>query len=227
MILRARRVRKMMNIFRQNIQQFGFFATALSIDQMMAKFFERTVLKQFMRSKPTRFGIKLLAICTSSGYLLDFDIYCGKNSFGLDEKFKNVALGSRVVLEMLHQLLISASPRKLQMYHVYIDNFFISTDLAADLKKIGVKTTGTVRKDRLGQITNKNSFGKNAVTGDYQVQHENSGMNYISVKDSKDVSLLSTATGVPPTSSMKRFSKEKEGKCSYKFPNVIAVYREG
>ena len=64
-------------------------------------------------------------ICTSFGYLLDFDVYCGKNSFWLDEKLKSCALGSRVVLQMIHELLISTGPRKLQNYHIYIFATFL------------------------------------------------------------------------------------------------------
>lgn len=224
---RAWKVRKMINIFRKNIQQFGFFSTALSIDEMMVKFFGRTVLKQFMRQKPIRFGIKLWAICTSSGYLLDFDIYCGKNSFGIGEKLKSISLGSRVVMQMLHQLLNSTNIKKLHKYHIYVDNFFMSVDLVVHLKKIGLRITGTVRKDRVGTIKNKLSLGKNAVRGEYQVQNEkNSSMNYVLVKDNKDVMLLSTAAGVTPTSSIQRFSKEKKVKCSHEFPNIIAVYNK-
>ena len=55
---------------------------------------------------------------------------------------------------------------------------------------------------------------------------QNSGMNYVLVKDNKHVILLSTAAGVTPTSSIQRFSKDRKVKCSHKYPNIIAVYNK-
>jgi len=39
------RVRKIIDIFRSNALQFGYFSTVLSVDKMMVKFFDRTSLK--------------------------------------------------------------------------------------------------------------------------------------------------------------------------------------
>ncbi|XP_058809866.1 piggyBac transposable element-derived protein 3-like [Phymastichus coffea] len=97
-------VRKFVNIFRQNLIRFGIFETALSIDEMMVKFFGRSVLKQFIRGKPIRFRIKLWALCSASGYLFDFEIYCGKSS-NKDDKLSNCVLGSRVVINLLQVVI--------------------------------------------------------------------------------------------------------------------------
>ena len=70
-------------------------------------------------------------------------------------------------------------------------------------EKIGLRITGTVRKDRIGTIKNKLSLDKNAVRGEYQVQNEkNSGMNYVLDKDNKDVMHLSIAASVVMNSQM-------------------------
>ncbi|XP_058789687.1 piggyBac transposable element-derived protein 3-like [Phymastichus coffea] len=74
------RVRNILNIFRKNISQFGFFFTALFIDEMMVKFHGRAPILQFMPNKPERFGIKMWKICSPEGYLFDLDVYCGQGS---------------------------------------------------------------------------------------------------------------------------------------------------
>ncbi|XP_066602450.1 piggyBac transposable element-derived protein 3-like [Prorops nasuta] len=129
------------------------FSTALSIDEMMVKFHGRTILQQFIQNKPERFGIKMWGICNPSGYLFDCNIYCGKGSniYSTDNKVKlaKCALGSRVVLMMVKKLLTSISPRKLTQYHLYFDNFFTSPDLMVHLNSLGLKATGTVRKNRV------------------------------------------------------------------------------
>lgn len=95
------RIRFLLNEFRKNIKKFGFFETRLSIDEMMAKSYARTVLKQFIRGKPIRFGFKLWALCTADGYLLDLDLYCGKNSSIGNNLLAKCALGSRIVMSLL------------------------------------------------------------------------------------------------------------------------------
>ena len=55
----AWRVRLILEMFRKNIECFGFFEIALSFDEAMIKFFGRLNMKQFIRNKPIRFGIKM------------------------------------------------------------------------------------------------------------------------------------------------------------------------
>lgn len=48
-----------------------------------------------------------------NGYLLDFDIYCGKTS-NKNAKLVNCALGSSVIMQMLERVLSTLSPRKMK-----------------------------------------------------------------------------------------------------------------
>ena len=53
-------------------------ARALSIDEMMVKFYGRSVLHQYIKAKPHKYGIKLWAICCACcGYSLKQNIYLG------------------------------------------------------------------------------------------------------------------------------------------------------
>lgn len=220
---KVRKVRPILNIFRENIMKFVFFSTALSIDEMMLKFFGRLSIKQFIRAKPIRFGIKMWAVCSSDGYLFSFDVYCGKNSEE-GKKLSNIAQGSQVVLQMINDLLTDRSPRKLSDFHLYFDNLFCSPDLLVHLKKLNVRATGVVRKDR---IKEKNEIDKKAPKGTYIAKFDkNSGLNYITAKDSKNVSILTTATGVTPLTPMKRYIKTDRGKVDVPFPHVFSTYNK-
>ena len=46
----------------------------------MIPYYGKHYAKQFIRGKPIRFGFKNWALCTSSGYMMAFDIYVGKQS---------------------------------------------------------------------------------------------------------------------------------------------------
>lgn len=216
------RVRPIINIFKSNIMRFGIFSTSLSIDEMMVKYYGRFRLKQFIKSKPIRFGIKMWALGSVSGYVFNFDIYCGKNEETVE--LAKCALGSRVVLSMLQPLLINTPPRKLRKYHVYFDNLFSSPDLLIHLKNAGLRSTGTVRDNRVGV---KNDLDKNARRGTHQVKHEqNSGLNFITVQDSKPVSILSTAAGVSPLGSVTRYDKVDKMQKGLSFPHAFTVYNQ-
>lgn len=219
----AWRVRTLLEMFKANIKRFGFFQTALSQDEMMIKYFGRLIFKQFIRNKPVRFGIKMWALCGADGFLFECDIYCGKNSNN-DGLLSKCALGSRVILKLSEKLLLSTSRKKLAQYHTYFDNYFTSADLLVHLNNVGLKATGIVRKDRMKE---KNSLGKNVARGTYNVKSEvNSGMNYITLMDSKEVSLLSTAAGVTPLKEVKRYSKENKSKIDIPMPNAFSMYNK-
>lgn len=216
------RVRPIVDIFKRNIMKFGVFCTALSIDEMMVKYYGRFKLKQFIKSKPIRFGIKLWALCSANGYAFNFDIYCGKNEEVV--KLAKCALGSRVVLSMLEEMLKTIPPRKLMRYHVYFDNLFCSPDLLVHLKKVGIRATGTVRENR---INVKNTLDKKAPRGTHLVQHDKkSRLNFITVQDSKPVSILSTAAGVSPLGSVERYDREEKARKELPFPNAFRVYNQ-
>lgn len=110
------------------------------------------------------------------------------------------------------------------MYHLYCDNFFTSPDLFVHLQSLGLRATGVVRKDR---VKEKNDLDKKAPRGTFIVKHDRtSGMNLITLMDSKEVSMLSTAAGVGSESSVKRYSKEMKKKVEIKMPLAFTTYNK-
>ena len=51
----------------------------------------------------------------------------------------------------------------------------------------------------------------------------NSGLNFITLQDLKPVSIISTAVGVSPLGSAKRYDKESKTKKDIPFPNAFKV----
>lgn len=217
------RVRALLRIFQRNILKFGIWRTALSIDEMMAKSYARTSLKQFIRGKPIRFGLKFWGLCTSDGYLLNLDLYCGKNS-KIGDKLVKCALGSRVVLNLLKQFFEMTPPGKIPQFHLYFDNYFTGMDLMVHLQKLGLKSTGTIRENR---VKEKNVIDKKAPRGTYIVKHEqNSHINYITLMDSKPVSIVSTAAGVTPLLPSRRYDSQTRSKIEIPFPQAFHLYNK-
>ena len=94
-------------------------ARALSIDEMMVKFYGRSVLRQYIKAKPHKYGIKLWAICCACcGYSLKQNIYLGSTV---------ESVGGRDVVLQLTQPYLDKG------HVIYCDRFFSHMDLAAYL----------------------------------------------------------------------------------------------
>ena len=111
----------------------------VAIDERMVKSKNRTTLRQYMPDKPTKFGFKLFVLSDSStGYTLDFFLYEGKNT-----RFENdKGLGYNTVTKLANSLGGSG-------YHIFVDNFYTSAKLMADMYYKGFLMTGTLRQNRL------------------------------------------------------------------------------
>ena len=94
--------------------------------------------------------------------ILDFDIYCGKQETHCNETLSSCNVGTKAVMKMVHNFLLTVSKTKLVDYHVCFDNFFTSPDLLLHLKNLGLKATGTVREDRVYEMVISKKISKSA-----------------------------------------------------------------
>ena len=68
---------------------------------------------------------------------------------------------------------------------------------------------------------------KKAPRGTYIIKHDqNSGINFITIMDSKPVSIASTAAGVSPLSTSRRYSSEARSKIDIPFPRAFHLYNK-
>jgi len=94
------------------------------------------------------------------------------------------------------------------------------------LQKTGLQSTGTVRENRIKK-DDKIVIGKKASRGTYAIKHDkNSGINYISIMNSKQVSVASSAAGVTLMLSSKRYFLEAQSKVDISFPKAMHVYNK-
>jgi len=105
----------------------------------MIPFKSRLGFKQYMKDKPTKWGIKVFVLADSkSGYVKRIQIYTGKNSVLSKNE---VGLASNVVLELLEGLE-QTHPK------VYMDNYYSCPVLFVKLWTKGINACGTVRANR-------------------------------------------------------------------------------
>lgn len=108
----------------------------VTVDEQLVAFRGRCPFKQYIPSKPAKYGIKIWTLCDSaSSYALTVQLYTGKTPGEAPEKNQ----GMRVVLDLT---------RELRGQNVTCDNFFTSYKLGQMLLKRNLTMLGTVRKNK-------------------------------------------------------------------------------
>ena len=111
------------------------------IDEAMILFKGRLGFKQYMKNKPTKWGVKVFVLSdATNGYVYRLQIYTGKQ---LDTTV-DAGLCSRVVLELMTGL-------EYKGLQLYTDNYYSSPELFLKLyNNMGINSCGTVRTNRKG-----------------------------------------------------------------------------
>lgn len=130
------KVRPVLNEIRRQFQQNYIPSREIAIDETMVKFKGRKFFRQFLPSKPIRFGFKLFTLAESkSGYIWDFEVYTGRKGEVEQNHTKNV------VIRLMR-------PLEGKGYRVFTDNFYTSPELFFTLRERDVHACGTVRPNR-------------------------------------------------------------------------------
>ena len=111
----------------------------VAIDERMVKSRHRSGFRQFIKDKPTKWGIKLWVLADSSnGYTVDFNIYIGRAA---GQSIGEHGLGYDVVMLLM-------APYLGKGYHLFVDNFYSTLTLFKHLYDQGVVATGTILPSR-------------------------------------------------------------------------------
>ena len=114
---------------------------ALSIDESMVAFKGRCFFKQYMPSKPTKWGIKAFMLADSkSFYCLKFIIYTGKKTFVIEE---GNTLRSQIVFDLVDGL-------EGKGHIIYTDNYYTSIYTYSSLKVKNLGACGTILENSKG-----------------------------------------------------------------------------
>jgi hypothetical protein len=132
-----------LNQFKINIESAYEPSQHLCIDETLYSFRGRCPIRQYMPSKPSKYGLKYNNIVdVENSYMLNSDLYSGKSS-KTEKNSKNV--GEQTVLKLASHYYFSNR-------HLAFDNFFTSVKLAQSLIQNGLTCTGTLRSNKVFEI---------------------------------------------------------------------------
>ncbi|KAK9729567.1 Transposase IS4 [Popillia japonica] len=140
----------------------------LDFDESMIKYYGRHSSKQFTRDKPIRFGYKMWCLNSPSGYLINLDMYQGKNPRGNENYEKQFGKCIAPLVSMTDEF---PEPIKLLLFKFYFDNLFSGFDVLYYLKQKGYQGTGTIRENRIPKscpLSDKRTFSKNNRRGTFE-----------------------------------------------------------
>nr|CAH7720120.1 unnamed protein product [Callosobruchus chinensis] len=194
----------------------------MCVDEQMIPFKGRHSLKQYLKSKPKKWGFKAFVMCDSKGIVYNWEMYTG--AIQPDPGLPDVGASGNIVLK-----LAKIIPQNM-FYKIYYDNWFNSIYLQVALEKRGIQSIGTIRPKRLqgcNFISDKEMSRKGR--GTFAEQRTTvDGVNLICVKwfDNKAVHTLSTFAGAHPVENVKRWDSKTKSRIDVPYPSVILLYNQ-
>lgn len=210
---KANKVRQVMNHLNKAFAAAMSNSSRQSVDEHMVKFKGKSSMKQYIKSKPIKWGFKFWFRCDSkSGYLYEFDLYLGR------KESTEYGLGESVVINLINSL-------KGTYCNLFFDNFFSSPLLVKTLFDNNIYSIGTVRANR----KNMPKFipDKAMKRGDCEFQ---SSHDVISCKwmDNKAVTLIgSCVEEIDTMGTVLRREKGASNKKTIPCPNIVKEYNQG
>ncbi|RXM35176.1 PiggyBac transposable element-derived protein 3 [Acipenser ruthenus] len=166
----------------------------------MVPFKGRNRLKQYLPSKPKKWGYKILVLAGSDGVPHNLEIYTGR--VVQPPELADVGASGNIVL-----LLAQPIPKQ-EKYKLFFDNWFTSVPLVLTLAQQGIHCTGTVRGNRLPGVNLMcDAELKRAGRGSFEQKMAMVGettLHVVKWYDNRSVTLLSDYTGAHPVTEVDR-----------------------
>lgn len=201
-------VREIFELFVQNCKKVYSPSEYLTLDEELIAFRGRCGFRQYIPSKPAKYGIKVYSLVDSKTfYTQHLEIYCGKQSDNSPYKVSNKPLD--VVDRMV--LCVSGSSRNITM-----DNFFTSYETAVNLlENHKLTVVGTLRSNKTC-IPQKFKTKREETTSIFGFQKDVTLVSYVP-KPRRMVYLLST---------LHHEAEIDENTGAQKKPAIITFYNE-
>lgn len=171
-------------MFVATLRKYYIPGTDLTVDEQLVPFRGRCPFRQYIPSKPAKYGIKVWWCCDSAtSYLLNAKVYLGRQPNAVRDHNQ----GARVVTAMV-------SPWYKTGRNVVEDNLFTSIALAEELLTQGMTYVGTMRKSKRdipSSMIVKNKKNRDEFSSIFAFEGNKTLVSYVP-KKGKSVVLLST-----------------------------------
>lgn len=137
-------VREITTTFISSLKEYVFAPEYLCIDEQLLEFHGRVKFRQYIPSKPGKFGIKIFWLTDSLGtYCFNGLIYIGAATMATSERNQSASLAEALVMNLMKPFLNNGR-------HLTADNWFSSVSLTERLLASNTTYVGTIRKNQRG-----------------------------------------------------------------------------
>lgn len=173
----------------------------LSVDERIVATKAKTGMTQYMKDKPTKWGMKMFILAESrSGYTISFTIYTGKNQAASEH-----GLAYDVVMNFIQPSCLGTG------YHIYMDKFYTSPRLFLDLTSVRFGACGTYRENRKGCPKDReNALNRKCPRGSMRWISEGP-LVFVKWIDTREVSVCSTIHPAFSGETVRRKVKDRDG----------------
>lgn len=132
-------IRYIWSLFQKYLNAAYVPSLELVVDEQLLKTRNRCSFRQYIPSKPGKYGIKIFWLVDSkTNYPLAGEVYLGQQP----NQNKSKGIAHDLVFRLMRDYLYFGA-------NLTIDNFFVSYELAMDLLEKGTTMTGTIRSNKL------------------------------------------------------------------------------
>lgn len=132
-------VREFFNCIIDNCQMHYYLGQNVTIDEMLPGFRGRCGFRQYIPSKPNKYGIKIFCLSDAKlFYTSKMEIYCGQQPEG---PYRHSNAAAEVVMRLSQPIFQSGR-------NITADNWFTSLALITELEKKKLSYVGTIRKNK-------------------------------------------------------------------------------
>ena len=211
------KVRPLFNHLRMKFKKYYVPDKQLSLDEGMIPTKNKLSIRQYIKDKPIKWGIKTFLLCESkTGYICDAEIYTGK----CDNPTNIEVLGAtgNVVRRLLQDY-------QNKNYTVYTDRFYTSPRLYKYLATIGIHACGTVMTNRTGFPKDLIKRPRDIHRGDSEY-HCSNKLAAVVWCDKKPIYFLSTAHDPSVIGSVNRYDSVEKKRIPIRCPTLVKEYNE-
>ncbi|XP_022823950.1 piggyBac transposable element-derived protein 4-like [Spodoptera litura] len=151
----------------------------LTIDESMVLFRGRLAIRQYIKNKRHKYGIKLYILADPKGLVHRIHMYRGS----ADSEVSGTGHAKKVVLKLTEDFINAG-------HSLYMDNYYNSVDLAETLLRQNTYCTGTLQVKSKGNPVTVTS--KRLTRGSVVYRKNRNGVCVMKWKDKRDVLTLST-----------------------------------
>lgn len=194
----------------------------LSVDEQMVPFKGKSRIKQYLPSKPRKWGYRILVLAGSDGVPHNFEVYTGKIVH--PPELPDIGASGNVVLRLAEPI------PKNRNFKLSFNNWFSSIPLMLELSQQGIHCLGTVRSNRLpGSSMMPDADLKRSGRGSFQEKTAYVGdtqLHAVKWFDNRPVTLLSSYVGAHPVSHVDKWHRGQKKTIKVPCPAAVSTYNQ-